>query len=191
MQYYAESAHIMALKDVLEGPEHLHPTLLSRAAELRSMKSEFADATVEKDPGAFPPAKRRKPPRHGAEPSKPKLLSLLPWTVKTLLKQTWIPESDLSRNHPEATVMNQDSKWWRLSQYDSAIVSNADGTGASWYKRDRQLARTLLKESIRLHLKLRADWKSLSRQYRNALPDFTSPQRWESTFAAAKDPDSK
>lgn len=95
----------------------------------------------------------------------------------------------MSRENPEANVMSQDSKWWRLSQYDSAIVSNADGTGASWYKRDRTLARTLLKDSIRLHLKLRSEWKSLSREYRQALPEFTSMEQWESTFAAAEDPD--
>jgi galactofuranosylgalactofuranosylrhamnosyl-N-acetylglucosaminyl-diphospho-decaprenol beta-1,5/1,6-galactofuranosyltransferase len=149
------------------------------------MKSEFTDATIEKDPGAFPASRRKKPPRKGAEPNAPKFFSVLPWALKTLLKQTFIPASDMSRQNPEATVMHQDSKWWRLSQYDSAVVSNADGTGASWYKRDRDATRRMLKETAGLHLKLHSNWEVLSEQYRSASPGFTSMAEWQATFDTA------
>ncbi|WGZ78448.1 glycosyltransferase [Arthrobacter sp. EM1] len=189
MQYYAASARVMALRDVLSGPDHMHRTIGTRAAELRAMKNDFADSSMQKDPGAFPPPRRRKPPRKGQEPSAPKLYALGPWLAKTLVKQTAVPASEMSGQNPETAIAHQDSKWWRLSQLDSAVVSNADGSGASWYKRDAKKARSLLRESILLHLELRQNWDELQLQYRTQLGEVTSGRAWESTIneAAARD----
>ena len=189
MQYYAASARVMGLRDVLSGPEHMHRTIGMRAAELRAMKGEFPDSSMQKDPAAFPPPRRRKPPRKGMEPAAPKLYALGPWLAKTLVKQTVIPASEMSAENPETAIAHQDSKWWRLSQLDSAVVTNADGTGASWYKRDAKKARALLRESILLHVKLRQNWEELREQYRDQLGEVTSPQAWETTIgdAAARD----
>lgn len=189
MQYYAASARVMALQDIMKGPEHLHATLATRAPQLRSMKGEFSDSAMQKDPAAFPPPRRRKPPRKGMEPSAPKLYALGPWLAKTLLKQTWIPASEMSAQNPETNIAHQDSKWWRLAQLDSAVVSNADGTGASWYKRDVKKARLLLRESIVLHLRMRRNWEDLREQYRSHLSEVASIQSWEATFReqAARD----
>lgn len=186
MQYYAASAHIMALQDVLSGPAHLRPTLISRAAELRAMKNDFPDSSIQKDPGAFPAPRRQKPPRKGMEPTAPKIYALAPWLLKTVLKQTWLPASNSSLHNPETTVAHQDSKWWRLSQYDSAIVSNADGTGASWYQRDTTKTRELLRETVLLHLRLHKEWDQLKSKYSNDLAEYTSADFWEKTFQDAE-----
>lgn len=185
MQYYAASARVMALRDVLSGPEHMHRTLGSRASELRAMKGKFPDSSMQMDPAAFPPPHRRKPLRKGQEPSAPKLYALGPWLAKTLLKQTAIPASELSAQNPEVAIAHQDSKWWRLSQLDSAVVSNADGTGASWYQRDAKKTRALLRESILLHIQLRKNWELLQKQYRDQLGQVTSVAAWEATIEEA------
>ncbi|MFF1251238.1 glycosyltransferase [Pseudarthrobacter sp. NPDC058329] len=186
MQYYAASARISALHDVLSGPDHMHRTMAKRAPELRAMKGKFPDSAMQQDPAAFPPPRRRKPPKKGKEPSAPKLYALAPWLVKTLIKQTTIPASDLSVQNPEVAIAHQDSKWWRLSQLDSAVVSNADGTGASWYQRDAKKARALLRESILLHMRLRQDWENLQKQYRSQLAEVTSIEAWEATIKDAE-----
>lgn len=191
MQYYAASARVMALRDILSGPEHMHRTISSRAAELRAMKGDFPDSAMQKDPAAFPPPYRRKPPRKGKEPSAPKLHAIGPWLAKTLLKQTAIPASELSAKNPEVAIAHQDSKWWRLSQLDSAVVSNADGTGASWYQRDAKKTRALLKESIFLHMQLRNNWEELQKRYRDQLGEVTSVAAWESTIEEASSESSK
>jgi galactofuranosylgalactofuranosylrhamnosyl-N-acetylglucosaminyl-diphospho-decaprenol beta-1,5/1,6-galactofuranosyltransferase len=185
MQYYAASARVMALRDVLSGPEHMHRTLGSRASELRAMKGKFPDSAMQEDPAAFPPPQRRKPPRKGQEPSAPKFYALGPWLAKTLVKQTAIPASDLSAQNPEVAIAHQDSKWWRLSQLDSAVVSNADGTGASWYQRDARKTRELLRESISLHMRLRKNWEELQEEYRAHLDQATSVEAWEATIQEA------
>jgi galactofuranosylgalactofuranosylrhamnosyl-N-acetylglucosaminyl-diphospho-decaprenol beta-1,5/1,6-galactofuranosyltransferase len=86
--------------------------------------------------------------------------------------------------HPEALVPAMDARWWRLSQLDSAIVSSADGSGASWYKRQPEQFRTMMARSVKLHQQLLRDWDKLSKVYADALPEFTSPQAWKQTFEA-------
>jgi galactofuranosylgalactofuranosylrhamnosyl-N-acetylglucosaminyl-diphospho-decaprenol beta-1,5/1,6-galactofuranosyltransferase len=186
MQYYAASARITALHDVLSGPDHMHLTISKRAPELRAMKGEFPDSAMQQDPAAFPPPRRRKPPRKGKEPSAPKLYALVPWLAKTLIKQTTIPASELSVQNPEVAIAHQDSKWWRLSQLDSAVVSNADGTGASWYQRDAKKARGLLRESFLLHMRLRQNWETLQKEYRKNAAKATSIKAWETTINKAE-----
>ena len=190
MQYYAATARIIALKDVLSGPDHMHRTLSTRAAELRAMKGDFTDSSMQKDPAAFPPPHRLKPPRKGREPKPPKIYALGPWLAKTLIKQTAIPVSETADQSPETAIAHQDSKWWRLSQLDSAVVSNADGSGASWYKRDPRQARALLRESITLHLRLRQNWEELQEQYRGHLQEVTSLEAWGATISDAARRDS-
>ncbi|MHC6230408.1 glycosyltransferase [Arthrobacter sp. MMS24-T111] len=185
MQYYAASARISAIHDVLSGPGHMQQTIAKRASEVRAMKGRFPDSAMQQDPAAFPQPRRRRPPKKGKEPSAPNLYALAPWLAKTLIKQTVIPASELSVQNPEVAIAHQDSKWWRLSQLDSAVVSNADGTGASWYQRDASRARTLLRESILLHMRLRKNWERLQEQYRNHLAEVTSIEAWEATIQQA------
>ena len=43
---------------------------------------------------------------------------------------------ELAKEYPEAEIMAQDAKWYRMARYDSAIVSMPDGTAAAFYRRD-------------------------------------------------------
>ena len=56
----------------------------------------------------------------------------------------------------------QDASWWVLAKLDSALVSAAEGTSASWYKRDRKLFRSLGWRSVILHARLRRQWPRLA-----------------------------
>ncbi|GGG49840.1 glycosyl transferase [Kocuria dechangensis] len=184
MQYYAARAVLLAIQDVMAGPDRLHEVLPTRMPEIRAMKDEYTDARIVKDPAAFPPVRRSKPPKSQSGPRKPSKAALVPWAVRTVLKQTVKPVRELSREHPEASVAHMDSAWYALASLDSAVVSNADGTGASWYQRDPQQVRALVAESIRLHTELFGRWEALAQQYREALPRITSPEAWARTFAA-------
>jgi galactofuranosylgalactofuranosylrhamnosyl-N-acetylglucosaminyl-diphospho-decaprenol beta-1,5/1,6-galactofuranosyltransferase len=184
MQYYAARAVLLAIQDVMAGPDRLHEVLPTRMPEIRAMKDEYSDARIVKDPAAFPPVRRSKPPKSQSGPRKPSKAALVPWAVRTVLKQTVKPVRELSREHPEASVAHMDSAWYALASLDSAVVSNADGTGASWYQRDPQQVRALVAESVRLHTELFGRWEALAQQYREALPRITSPEVWARTFAA-------
>lgn len=183
MQYYPAKSVLLAIQDVLAGPEGLHEMLPTRMPEIRAMKDDYSDARVVKDPADLPPVRRKKPPKTMEAPKAPTKPQLIPWAVRTVLKQTLRPVRDMAKENPEANVAHMDGHWSYLATLDSAIVSNADGTGASWYRRDPAQVRELMTESIKLHAELFAQWESLSKQYRAALPDITSPEAWARTFA--------
>jgi galactofuranosylgalactofuranosylrhamnosyl-N-acetylglucosaminyl-diphospho-decaprenol beta-1,5/1,6-galactofuranosyltransferase len=182
MQYATAQGRQWALEDVLKGPGELPDLLPSKLPQIREMMSSHSDAVFRPDPEDFPAPKMDKPPRRGHGPSQPSKITLLPWAAKTVARQLASPVKGTSAERPQTTVAHQDNRWWRMAQYDSAVVSNAEGTGASWYRRDPKQLRTMLAESARLHAALLKDWPALSKKYKSALQDLTSIESWRKTF---------
>jgi galactofuranosylgalactofuranosylrhamnosyl-N-acetylglucosaminyl-diphospho-decaprenol beta-1,5/1,6-galactofuranosyltransferase len=170
------------LEDVLKGPEALPELLSSKLPEIREMMATHPDAVFRPDPEDFPAPKMDKPPRRGHGPSQPTRITLLPWAAKTVVRQLLSPVTGTSAERPQTTVAHQDNRWWRMAQYDSAVVSNAEGTGASWYRRDPKQLRKMLVESARLHSALLKEWPALSKKYKAAMNDLTSIESWRKTF---------
>jgi galactofuranosylgalactofuranosylrhamnosyl-N-acetylglucosaminyl-diphospho-decaprenol beta-1,5/1,6-galactofuranosyltransferase len=186
MQYGPAEMGLMAIEDILEGPQRMHRDVLNRLPELRELRKRFDDSRSQSDLDAFPSPRRRKPPRRGKEPTAPTgRLARGKTMVAGALRQV-LPVRDMARHNPEANVPHVDLKWWLLSQFDSALVSSADGTEASWYKRDRDLFASLMKRSITLHARLTAEWPQLVEQYKTALPELASPDTWHETFATSE-----
>ena len=182
MEYSAAELRLWALEDILTGPEHLHRDLGSKLGEVRAYRSEQDDAKVVTDPMGFPRVKRLKPPKKGKEPTAPRgpvgrVLTAASGTVRQLT-----PERPSSRTNPEAAVQAQDARWWLLSQFDSAVVSTADGNGAAWYKRDRQRASRIMQRSVALHRQLLTQWNELASTYRTEVVDLTGPDAWRETW---------
>ena len=191
MQYSVAELRLLALEDILAGPEQLHPDITRKLLHIRALRSTFADAKSDPDPGAFPAVRRSKPPKRGKEATEPrgvvgKLITASLGTVRQVR-----PVRGLAQRHPEAWLAAMDARWWMLSQFDSAIVSTADGTSASWYQRDPARARELMRRTIAIHQRLYIEWEAQAARYRSALPEITSPHAWERTFEAARpsDPD--
>ena len=67
MQYSTVELRHQALEDVLAGPDHLHRDLPTKLAEVNAFRKQFTDARLEADPDAFPPVRRKKPPRKGRD----------------------------------------------------------------------------------------------------------------------------
>ena len=184
MQYSAVELRLDALEDLLKGPSHLHETIKTKLPEIRARRADFDDARITKEVSGFPQVRRVKPPRRGKKPKAPKsILTALATAATAGIRQVQGVRPG-ALEHPEALVPAMDARWWRLSQLDSAIVSSADGSGASWYKRQPEQFRTMMARSIKLHQQLLRDWEKLSKVYAEALPEFTSPQAWKQTFEA-------
>jgi galactofuranosylgalactofuranosylrhamnosyl-N-acetylglucosaminyl-diphospho-decaprenol beta-1,5/1,6-galactofuranosyltransferase len=183
MQYSTVALRHQALEDVLAGPDRLHEVLATKLPEVKELVKGYDDASLESDPSAFPLVKRHKLPRHGKEASP--VISGRQATLQALLqplRQLRKPR-DLAQTHPEAEVMAQDAKWHKIARYDSAVVSMPDGTAAAFYRRDRETFFELLKRTLAIHRRLAFEWDDLAEQYRTALPQITSPDEWEKTFA--------
>jgi galactofuranosylgalactofuranosylrhamnosyl-N-acetylglucosaminyl-diphospho-decaprenol beta-1,5/1,6-galactofuranosyltransferase len=182
MQYSTAELRLLALEDVLAGPQGLHAMLPTRLAEVNALRKQFSDAQLEADPDAFPPVRRKKPPRKGRDVVEvPSRLAQLVTAGLAPLRQLK-PPRDLSREHPEAEVRAMDAKWYRLAGYDSAIVSMNDGTSAAFYQRDHKQFRDLMKRTLEIHERYRREWPRLAQEYRSQLAEITSPEAWDETF---------
>jgi galactofuranosylgalactofuranosylrhamnosyl-N-acetylglucosaminyl-diphospho-decaprenol beta-1,5/1,6-galactofuranosyltransferase len=182
MQYSVAELRLRAIEDVLSGPAHLHRDLPVKLAEIQGLRQGFADARRSPDLQDFPPPWRRKPPVGLESPANGR--ELVKMAAAAGLRQLRGVKKG-QRGRPDVQLPYQDADWWVLSTLDSAVVSAADGTGASWLRRDPKLYRSQLRRSIMLHLRLRREWARLRQQYRAAAPDFTSPERWRETFESA------
>jgi galactofuranosylgalactofuranosylrhamnosyl-N-acetylglucosaminyl-diphospho-decaprenol beta-1,5/1,6-galactofuranosyltransferase len=180
-QYSVGDLRLRAIEDVLSGPEHLHQELGTALPQIRQVQAQYADARVERDPTAFPPPKRKKLPRKGENVTLPDgRLPAMAMAAVGMVKQLR-PTRDLAQQFPEAEVPAVDAKWWLLSQFDSAVVSTSDGTGASWYHRDPALFRSLLARSVVLHKRLLVEWPELAKRYKEALPELVDIGSWRRT----------
>ncbi|MDR0959076.1 MAG: glycosyltransferase [Propionibacteriaceae bacterium] len=181
-QYSVAELRNEALEDLLGGPEHMHAELDTRLARIRATRSEYDDARVTKDPGAFPPVRRKKVSKHGDAARLPtNRVGIIAMAglgaVKALL-----PPKKLSRQHPEAEIAAMDARWWLLARFDSSVVSTADGSGAAWYKRQPQQFRALFARSLELHQQLLREWPRLAKQYRQAQRVIVGQAAWKQTF---------
>jgi galactofuranosylgalactofuranosylrhamnosyl-N-acetylglucosaminyl-diphospho-decaprenol beta-1,5/1,6-galactofuranosyltransferase len=181
MQYSTAEIRLQALQDVLDGPEKLHPDLPRKLSEVRATLAPFRDAQLAADPDAVPPARRAKPRKNPDLSVVPSLPARLFSAGKGALRQV-LPPRPLSREFPEAVVPAMDAKWYRLAAMDSAVVSMKDQTAAAFYQRDPDVFRDQLARSVELHQRLYREWPELSRRYREALGDITSPVTWAETF---------
>jgi galactofuranosylgalactofuranosylrhamnosyl-N-acetylglucosaminyl-diphospho-decaprenol beta-1,5/1,6-galactofuranosyltransferase len=187
MQYSTGEVILQALQDVLDGPERMHRDIVHRLQEIRGLRKHYNDGTVEPTLDAFPAPKMKKPPRRGkgvgmpqSTPGKVKMAAL------GLVRQV-LPTRELADTHPEGIVPHVDQRWWRLAHYDSAIVSTADGTAASWYRRSPLQFREQMARSAKLHARLYKEWDELARHYREALPELVAPETWKATFEGQVD----
>lgn len=180
-EYYAQAIRLMAIEDILSGPEHLHRTIKTTMPKLRELTKEFSDAQYKADPDAFPSVSRLAKPKFKTRPKAPNMVTVVPWTLKTVIRQM-LPPTKESKQRPEAFVSHANSKYYVLSQYDSALVTKADGSGAAWYRRDPRKLRRLLARSASARSALTLNWERLRKEYREALPQIVSLEAWEKTF---------
>ncbi len=188
MQYSTAELRHQALEDVLAGPEGLHGVLKSRLGEIRELRKGYSDAQLKADPDAFPGPRRKKPQKRDESSEVPGRLSVLSSQVTGALRQ-FTGVRPLSREYPEASLPAMDAQWFRLAKLDSAVVSMPDGTSAALYQRDPELFREMLAKTVAIHQRLHREWPALSRRYRDALADLTSPDAWEQTFKSSLEDD--
>jgi galactofuranosylgalactofuranosylrhamnosyl-N-acetylglucosaminyl-diphospho-decaprenol beta-1,5/1,6-galactofuranosyltransferase len=185
MQYSTAELMIMALRDVLAGPGHMHAGMPTKLAEIRRVRSEFTDARAGERIEEFPDVRRSRPPKRGRNPGVPKGRSKVIGTALAGAVRHLGPVDEEALRNPQAAVAHIDQHWGMLSRFDSALVSSADGTKVTWYQRDPRRFRSVLKRSGLLHARLTREWDALAVRYRAAAPELASPEAWRRTFEAA------
>jgi galactofuranosylgalactofuranosylrhamnosyl-N-acetylglucosaminyl-diphospho-decaprenol beta-1,5/1,6-galactofuranosyltransferase len=186
MQYSTVALRALAIEDVLRGPGHMHAEIGTKLAWLREFRLQYPDAQGEADLDSYPPPRRRPPEAVKASTTPTNRFNLLTKAALGAVHQFRRPRKG-AMQRPQMALPYQDTGWWVLTKLDSALVSTADGTSASWYQRDPKLFRSLGRHSLVMHMRLRRQWPKLATEYRAAAAELTSPERWRETFAASVD----
>jgi galactofuranosylgalactofuranosylrhamnosyl-N-acetylglucosaminyl-diphospho-decaprenol beta-1,5/1,6-galactofuranosyltransferase len=85
-------------------------------------------------------------------------------------------------DRPQVNISANSALWFLLGNLDSATVSNADGSGVAFRRRDPKVFRELARRATHNYRKLIAEWPRLVEQYRAALPELTSVESWRKVF---------
>jgi galactofuranosylgalactofuranosylrhamnosyl-N-acetylglucosaminyl-diphospho-decaprenol beta-1,5/1,6-galactofuranosyltransferase len=183
LDYYAVWLRQLAYQSVLDGPETLHPEMKSRLPDIRSHAGEFRETTLNRDPFAYNsfPATAYFGDDPGADGSRPVGRSAIAFAVRNSWRHWTKPVPPASADHPQSHLPHG-TPWWKLPALDSFALSNAEGSGVNWHLRDPKRFRSLLVSSIRSNLRIRRRWSKLSRTYREAIPQITSPEQWRASL---------
>jgi galactofuranosylgalactofuranosylrhamnosyl-N-acetylglucosaminyl-diphospho-decaprenol beta-1,5/1,6-galactofuranosyltransferase len=100
---------------------------------------------------------------------------------KALLHNLRDPEGSTAER-PQINVPATNARWFLLGNLDSATVSNADGSGVAFRKRDPKEFRQLMARSARNYRRLAQEWPRMKKVYRDALPELTSVESWRKIF---------
>lgn len=178
MQYAAVELRLQALEDVLKGPAELPKVLATKMPEMRELRKRFPDGQQLNRPSEYPEVSGER----RSDPHAPR--GHVDFWVKAALAtiRQLSPSSKNAAQRPQERVLAIESQWWHLGSLDSALVSSSDGTGASFYVRDRKTFLSQLKRSIRLHLKLQRNWGAISKAYRRDSRLLMSESAWKVTL---------
>ncbi len=185
MQYYPVTLRHRALRDVLSGPAHMRAGLATAMPSARKLAAEFPETVIHKDSGVPMRARRGRQVferKRTHEFDSPTGMRLRIFTVRTLASHWLHKPRPENVAHPEVEFAKGDAHWWRIPQFDSALVSAADGSGKNVYTRDRAQYRRLLRDTVRLHRRLRREWSSLAKKYRAEAEQLSSQAAWKGTF---------
>lgn len=187
MDYYTIAMRMAAIRNVFEGPQQLHSDMVDRLPRVKALGAGFTEAKLVKNSAEIPhfPARENKELTDRVINPGPHGLSFVTWLMRQVLRHSSKVTSDVSK--PQGHLAYQDARWFEVPNWDSVLISNAEGSGATWHVRDPKKFRRLLFESVRLNRRYRREWDRLREQYRSALPQITSIEQWRSTIRKTTD----
>ena len=181
MEYSTVALHHKSIEDFLDGPERLFASLRDALPAVRKLREGYDDARI------FPSAQQLPMPLF--DPVRIEALldppvhpvAIAKRALHTVSRHLRSPQPQ-ARERPQINVPARDARWFLLGMVDSATVSNADGSGVAFRKRDPQQFRALLARTIALYRQLVQEWDVTAQRYRAAVPTLTSVESWERVF---------
>jgi len=178
LEYSTVAIQNLAIADFLAGPEHVAELLPTALGTVHALRKEYPDAVVLPSSTSLPLPSREDVGNVSLPTNKVAIATRLAKGVVHSLKKSK-PEH---LETPQLNVPTLDARWFLLSQVDGVTVTTADGRGVVYRKRDPRIAARLFKESLRLRRELAERFPELKREYKAAVPELTSKERWERVF---------
>jgi galactofuranosylgalactofuranosylrhamnosyl-N-acetylglucosaminyl-diphospho-decaprenol beta-1,5/1,6-galactofuranosyltransferase len=181
MEYSTVAVQQKAIEDFLAGPSKLFDSLRTALPEIRELRKDYSDAQVLPSAREFPAptfdmvrAEQMLTP-----PTNP--VTIASEAAKALMHNLREPQA-ATTERPQINVPASNARWFLLGNLDSATVSNADGSGVAFRKRDPKEFRQLMRRAVRNYRRLSAEWPRMQKVYRDALPELTSVESWRKVF---------
>jgi galactofuranosylgalactofuranosylrhamnosyl-N-acetylglucosaminyl-diphospho-decaprenol beta-1,5/1,6-galactofuranosyltransferase len=181
MEYSTVAIEQKAVEDFLAGPDRLFELLATALPEVQAIRRRYTDAQVLPSAREFPPptfdmvrAERLLRP-----PVNP--LNIAARAGQALLHNMSAPDPS-SSERPQVNIPAGRALWFLLGNLDSATVSNPDGSGVAFRRRDPKLFRELSRRVIANYRALVKDWPNLVETYRAAVPELTSVESWRKVY---------
>jgi galactofuranosylgalactofuranosylrhamnosyl-N-acetylglucosaminyl-diphospho-decaprenol beta-1,5/1,6-galactofuranosyltransferase len=181
MEYSTVAVRHKAIEDFLDGPAGLFTSLREALPTVQKLRQGYDDARIFSSAQQLPmplfdPVRIERLLEPPVRPT-----AIAKRAVSTIYRHLRAPKPQ-TRERPQINVPASNARWFLLGMVDSATVSNADGSGVAFRKRDPQQFRTLLARTITLHRRLIAEWSVAAQRYRAAVPTLTSAESWDRVF---------
>ncbi len=181
MEYSTVALELKALEDFMAGPDKLFELQSNGLADVQAVRKQYTDAQFAPSAREFPPPtfdmvraeQMLRPPVHPAK------IALRAGTA--ILHNLRAPEPSATER-PQVNIPASGSLWFLLGNLDSATVSNADGSGVAFRRRDPKVFRELATRAAHDWRRLSREWPRLVEQYRAAMPELTSVESWRKAF---------
>jgi len=182
MEYSTAALENKALEDFMAGPDRLFESLSNGLPEIQRLRKEYTDAQFAPSAREFPPPSfdMVKAEQMLHPPVNPARIALR--AGKALVHNLRSPESS-AVERPQVNISANSALWFLLGNLDSATVSNADGSGVAFRRRDPKVFRELAARTAHNYKRLIAEWPKLVEQYRAAVPELTSVESWRKVFS--------
>jgi galactofuranosylgalactofuranosylrhamnosyl-N-acetylglucosaminyl-diphospho-decaprenol beta-1,5/1,6-galactofuranosyltransferase len=183
MEYSTAALENKALEDFMAGPERLFDSLANGLPEVQKLRKQYTDAQFAPSAREFPPPSfdMVKAEQMLHPPVNPAKIALR--AGKALVHNLRSPDPN-AVERPQVNISANSALWFLLGNLDSATVSNADGSGVAFRRRDPKVFRELATRTAHNYRRLIAEWPRLVEQYRAAVPELTSVESWRKVFSS-------
>ncbi|MCT2586694.1 glycosyltransferase [Actinophytocola gossypii] len=181
MEYSTLALEMKAVEDFMAGPDRLFESLSSGLADVQALRKQYTDAQFQPSAREFPPPtmdmvraeEMLRPPVH---PAKVALRA-----GKAIVHNLRAPDPGTTER-PQVNIPANNALWFLLGNLDSATVSNADGSGVAFRRRDPKVFRELATKVAQNWRRLSQEWPKLAEQYKAAMPELTSVESWRKVY---------
>ncbi|TDV50990.1 glycosyltransferase [Actinophytocola oryzae] len=183
MEYSTAALENKAIEDFMAGPDRLFDSLVNGLSEVQKLRKKYTDAQFAPSAREFPPPSfdMVKAEQMLHPPVNPAKIALR--AGKALVHNLRSPDPNAVAR-PQVNISANSALWFLLGNLDSATVSNADGSGVAFRRRDPKVFRELATRTAANYRRLIAEWPRLAEQYRAAVPELTSVEAWRKVFSS-------
>jgi galactofuranosylgalactofuranosylrhamnosyl-N-acetylglucosaminyl-diphospho-decaprenol beta-1,5/1,6-galactofuranosyltransferase len=169
MQYGLAATLLRATEDFLSGPEILRDGGADAVGMIRKLRGEYPE-TVRHPASDVPGLRSGELPLIPSGPT-PKLKRLV-------LAKRVVNQLRGRHVHHQGTIPADEASWWHVSQFDTAVVTDASQEGVRVRRYDREIMFRLGKEGAALLRRFIKDGNAVQQQYKDAMPELTSRENW-------------